>query len=49
MGNRIEFIKSDLMRYCGKTDIITFAKMILMNRTFRFLCVFRLCNTGGGM
>lgn len=36
---------SDLFRYYGKTDAITFIKAILVNRTFRFQCVLRMCQS----
>lgn len=44
-----ELIKSDLFRYYGKCDLITFIRGYLRNRTFRFLCAFRLCNSKGIM
>lgn len=37
-----EYMKSDLMRYYGKTDALTFAKGLFLNRTFRFQCILRL-------
>ena len=40
-----EYVKSDLFRYYGKTDAITFIKAILVNRTFRFQCVLRMCQS----
>lgn len=42
-----DFVKSDLMRYYGKTDVFTFLKAFLRNSTFRFQCAFRLCNSRG--
>lgn len=42
-----EYIKSDLMRYCGKYDLATFVRAYLKNPTFRFQCAFRLCGTSG--
>lgn len=42
-----DYIKSDLMRYYGKYDMITFLHAYLRNRTFRFQCAFRLCNSNG--
>lgn len=36
------YMKSDLMRYYGKTDALTFCKGLLLNRTFRFQCILRL-------
>lgn len=42
-----EYIKSDLFRYYGKYDLITFIKAILKNSTFRFQYVHRLCQTKG--
>lgn len=44
-----EYIKSDLMRYYGKCDMLTFLYAYLANRTFRFQVAFRLCHLGGGM
>lgn len=40
----IEYIKSDLYRYYGKTNLITFIKGIIINRTFRFQVYLRMCN-----
>ena len=42
-----DYIKSDLMRYYGKYDILTFFKAYLRNRTFRFQVAFRLCHCTG--
>ena len=42
-----EYIRSDLMRYYGKYDNITFMKAFLCDRTFRFQCAFRLCQDKG--
>ena len=42
-----EYIKSDLMRYYGKYDTLTFMKAYYQNRTFRFQCAFRLCHCTG--
>ena len=42
-----EYILSDLFRYYGKTDLITFIRAILKNRTFRFQVAFRLCQSKG--
>lgn len=42
-----EYIKSDLIRYCGKYDKGTLIKAYLSNRTFRFQCAFRLCQDIG--
>ena len=41
----IDFIKSDLMRYAGKTDGITFLLEYIKNKTFRFQVAYRLCNS----
>lgn len=41
------YIKSDLMRYYGKCDSLTFIKAYITNRTFRFQYAFRLCQTTG--
>ena len=42
-----DYIKSDLMRYYGKYDRLTFLKAYLTNSTFRFQCAFRLCQSTG--
>lgn len=42
-----DYIKSDLMRYYGKTDILTFFRAYLRNKAFRFQCAFRLCQSSG--
>ena len=42
-----DYIKSDLMRYYGKYDIITFFIAYLRNRTFRFQFAFRLYHGKG--
>lgn len=42
-----KYVKSDLFRYYGKTDLMTFLKAILIDRTFRFQCVFRMCQSNG--
>lgn len=43
----IDYIKSDLIRYYGKTDIITFFSAYIKNKTFRFQFAFRLCHGKG--
>ena len=43
------YIKSDLMRYYGKYDMVTFVKAYLSNSTFRFQVAFRLSQTTGFM
>lgn len=43
----IEYIKSDLMRYYGKYNFITFIKAYLLNKAFRFQVAFRLCHGKG--
>lgn len=45
--NMNEYIKSDLMRYYGKSDNKTLIKAYFCNRTFRFQCAFRLCQDSG--
>ncbi len=40
-----KYMISDLFRYYGKTDAITFIKAILVNRIFRFQCVLRMCQS----
>jgi len=42
-----DYVRSDLMRYYGKYDILTFFKAYLKNKTFRFQYAFRLCHTFG--
>ena len=42
-----DYIKSDLYRYYGKSDFLTFVKAILRHRTVRFQYAFRLCQTKG--
>lgn len=42
-----DYIKSDLMRYYGKYDFLTFLKAIRKNRTFRFQYILRLCQDKG--
>jgi len=42
-----DYVKSDLMRYYGKYDMLTFFKAYLTNRTFRFQYAFRMCQTNG--
>jgi serine O-acetyltransferase len=41
-----DYIKSDLMRYYGKVDCLTFTKALFRDRTFRFQVAFRLSNGG---
>lgn len=42
-----DYVKSDLMRYYGKYDSLTFIRAYLMNSTFRFQYAFRLCHCKG--
>ena len=42
-----EYIKSDLFRYTGKTDSLTFVKTYLRDRGFRFQCALRLRQSKG--
>ena len=42
-----EYVKSDLYRYYGKTDFLTFVKGYLLNRSFRFQYALRMCQTRG--
>ncbi len=42
-----KYIKSDLFRYCGKTDFLSFLKTYIKNSAFRFQCAFRLCQDNG--
>lgn len=43
----IEYIKSDLYRYYGNTHMGTFLSAFFRNKTFRFLCIIRMCRSGG--
>lgn len=43
----IEYIKSDLFRYYGKTNLLTFIKGIIINRTFRYQMYFRMASSRG--
>lgn len=43
----ITYIKSDLTRYYGKSDLKTFFKAYLKNSTIRWHCAFRLCHDKG--
>lgn len=40
------YVKSDMYRYAGKTDLLTFVKLY-RDRTFRWQVAFRLCNSRG--
>lgn len=42
-----KYVKSDLFRYYGKSDIFTFFKALLVNKTFRFQYALRMCQTKG--
>lgn len=42
-----DYVKSDLMRYYGKYDMLTFFKAYFENRTFRFQYAFRLSQCSG--
>lgn len=42
-----EFIKSDLYRYYGKTDLVTFLRAMCSNSAFRYTCHNRLYTRGG--
>ena len=42
-----EYVKSDLVRYYGKYDSLTFVKAFWGNRTFRFQYGLRLCQDKG--
>ena len=44
-----DYVKSDLMRYYGKYDMLTFLKAYCQNSTFRFQYAFRLCHSTGLM
>ena len=38
-----EYIKSDLYRYTGKTNLLSFVKLYLKSNVFRWQIAFRLC------
>ena len=42
-----DYIKSDLKRYYGKYSFLLFLKALIIDSTFRFQFVFRLCQTKG--
>ncbi len=42
-----DYVKSDLMRYYGKYDAVTFVKAYIKNSTFRFQYAFRLSQSTG--
>lgn len=42
-----DYVKSDLMRYYGKHDTITFVKAYFKNRTFRFQYALRMSQSAG--
>lgn len=42
-----KYVKSDLFRYYGKSDFVTFLKAMLRNRAFRFQYAFRMCQRKG--
>jgi len=42
-----KYVKSDLFRYYGKCNLLTFVKAILENRTFRFQFCLRMRKSGG--
>ncbi len=42
-----DYVKSDLMRYYGKYDTLTFIKAYLKDKTFRFQYAFRMCHCSG--
>lgn len=44
-----DYVKSDLMRYYGKYDTLTFLKAYRKNKVFRFQYAFRLCQCTGLM
>ncbi len=44
-----DYVKSDLNRYYGKYDFMTFLKAIFTNRTFRFLYILRMYQNSGGV
>ena len=41
----IEYIRSDLYRYYGKTGLITFFKAFIINSQFRYCFWFRVCQS----
>ena len=42
-----EFVKSDLYRYTGRSDILSFFKLYLSSSIFRWQVAFRLVNSAG--
>lgn len=42
------YIQSDLFRYYGKYDILTFIKALIINKSFRVQYSYRLCDCRGG-
>ena len=42
-----EYIKSDLYRYYGKTNFLTFIKGYIINPSFRYQVAIRLCQDKG--
>ena len=42
-----DYIKSDLFRYYGKCNKLTFFKGLITNRAFRMQYLYRLCNDKG--
>ncbi len=43
----LDYIRSDLFRYCGRCNFIVFIKTYFRNRTFRFQVAFRLAHGKG--
>lgn len=41
------YVKSDLYRYTGKTDLLSFLKLYVKERSFRYIVAFRLINSKG--
>lgn len=42
-----DYVKSDLMRYYGRYDVMTFIRAYLKNRLFRFQFALRMCQGTG--
>lgn len=41
-----DYVKSDLFRYTGSTDIRSFFKLYFRNAAFRYMCAFRYAKSG---
>lgn len=43
MRDIFQYIASDLFRYAGKTNFLSFIKIFLARKSFRATVVYRLC------